>query len=73
VKQMPKGTRVTVPTGFASYSGDSRSPTPPRSIVERGYNLQYWADVTHGGHFAAMEAPELYVQDMRHWAAALKL
>ncbi|WP_433288252.1 epoxide hydrolase family protein [Pseudonocardia sp. CA-142604] len=73
VKQMPEGTRVTVPTGFASYSGDSRSPTPPRSIVEKGYNLQYWADVAHGGHFAAMEAPELYVQDMRRWAAALKL
>lgn len=73
VKQMPKGTRVSAPTGFASYSGDSRSPTPPRSIVEKGYNIQYWADVPHGGHFAAMEAPELYVQDMRNWAAALKL
>jgi pimeloyl-ACP methyl ester carboxylesterase len=73
VKQMPKGMRVSVPTGFASYSGDARSPTPPRSIVEKGYDLQYWADVPHGGHFAAMEAPELYVQDMRNWAAALKL
>jgi pimeloyl-ACP methyl ester carboxylesterase len=73
VKQMPKGTRVSVPTGFASYSGDSRSPTPPRSIVEKGYNLQYWADVPHGGHFAAMEVPELYVQDMRNWARTVKL
>jgi Epoxide hydrolase N terminus len=58
VKQMPYGARVRVPTGFASYSGDARSPTPPRSIVEKGYNLQYWADVPHGGHFAAMEVPE---------------
>ena len=55
---MPYGARVRVPTGFASYSGDARSPTPPRSIVEKGYNLQYWADVPHGGHFAAMEVPE---------------
>jgi microsomal epoxide hydrolase len=70
---MPKGVRVSVPTGFASYSGDSRSPAPPRSIVEKGYNLEYWSDVPHGGHFASMEAPELYVQDMRNWATALKL
>jgi pimeloyl-ACP methyl ester carboxylesterase len=73
VKQMPYGARVRVPTGFASYSGDSRSPTPPRSIVEKGYNLQYWADIPHGGHFASMEVPDLYVQDMRKWAKALKL
>ncbi len=73
VKQMPMGARVTVPTGFASYSGDARSPTPPRSIVEKGYHLQYWSDVPHGGHFAAMEVPGLYVQDMRNWATALKL
>jgi pimeloyl-ACP methyl ester carboxylesterase len=73
VKQMPRDVRVSVPTGFASYSGDSRSPNPPRSLVEKGYNLQYWADVPHGGHFAAMEAPELYAQDTRAWARALKL
>jgi pimeloyl-ACP methyl ester carboxylesterase len=73
VKQMPKGVRVSVPTGFASYSGDSRSPAPPRSIVEKGYNLEYWSDVPHVGHFASMEAPELYVQDMRNWATTLKL
>jgi hypothetical protein len=73
VKQMPRGTRVIVPTGYAAYSGDGRSPNPPRSIVEQGYNLQYWADVPHGGHFAAMEVPDLYAQDLRNWAAALKL
>lgn len=73
VKQMPMGVRVGVPTGFASYSGDARSPTPPRSIVEQGYNLRHWADVPQGGHFAAMEVPELYVRHVRDWAKALKL
>jgi pimeloyl-ACP methyl ester carboxylesterase len=73
VKQMPKGVRVAVPTGYAAYTGDGRSPNPPRSIVEQGYNLQYWAEIPHGGHFAAMEVPELYVQDMRDWKTALKL
>jgi pimeloyl-ACP methyl ester carboxylesterase len=73
VKQMPRGARVTVPTGYAAYSGDGRSPNPPRSIVEQGYNLQYWADIPHGGHFAAVEVPDLYAQDLRDWATAMKL
>jgi pimeloyl-ACP methyl ester carboxylesterase len=73
VTRMPKGKRVTVPTGFAAYSGDSRSPNPPRSLVEKGYNLKYWAEIPQGGHFASMEVPELYVQDLRNWASALDL
>ncbi|GEO42638.1 epoxide hydrolase [Skermanella aerolata] len=73
VKQMPKDKHVTVPTGFASYGGDSRSPTPPRSIIEQGYNLQHWYDVPQGGHFAAMEVPGLYVQGIRDWARVLRL
>jgi pimeloyl-ACP methyl ester carboxylesterase len=73
VKQMPAGVRVEVPTGFASYSGDARSPTPPRSLVEQGYNIRHWADIPQGGHFAAMEVPDLYVRDTQDWAAALKL
>lgn len=73
VTNMPKGRRVGVPTGFAAYPGDSRSPNPPRSLVEKGYNLKYWSEISHGGHFAAMEVPELYARDVRNWAAALKL
>jgi hypothetical protein len=42
VTRIPEGTRVTVPSGFAAYTGDSRSPNPPRSLVEKGYNLVYW-------------------------------
>lgn len=73
VKQMPKGRRVEVPTGFASYAGDRRSPTPPRSIVEQGYNLRHWADIPSGGHFAAMEVPNLYTANLRDWARSLRL
>jgi pimeloyl-ACP methyl ester carboxylesterase len=73
VTRIPKGQRVTVPTGFAAYTGDSRSPNPPRSLVEKGYNLTYWSEVPQGGHFASMEVPQLYAQDLRNWAAAQKL
>ncbi len=70
VRRMPPGRRVTVPTAFAAYP-DPRSPTPPRSWVERGYNLTRWTEQPRGGHFAAMEAPDLFVQDLRAWAGGL--
>lgn len=71
VTRIPDGQRVTVPTGFAAYPGDSRSPNPPRSIVAKGYNLAYWSEVQSGGHFAAMEVPKLFVEDIWRWSAAL--
>lgn len=38
---------------------------PPRSWVERGYNVQRWTEMPRGGHFAAAEQPELLAQDIR--------
>lgn len=73
VKTMPPGVRAAVPTGYAAYPGDGRSPNPPRSLVEAGYDLRRWAEVPHGGHFAAMEVPDLFVRDVRAWAKALDL
>ncbi|CDG85768.1 epoxide hydrolase family protein [Janthinobacterium agaricidamnosum] len=35
VTRIPAGKRVQVPTGYAVYSGDARSPNPPRSLSER--------------------------------------
>ena len=37
----------------------------PRTWVERRYNVTHWADMPRGGHFAAMEEPELFVDDLR--------
>jgi pimeloyl-ACP methyl ester carboxylesterase len=66
VRQMPEGRRVEVPTAFAAYA-DPRSPSPPRSWVERGYRLTRWTEQSRGGHFAAMEVPELFIDDLRAW------
>lgn len=68
---LPKGERVDVPTGFASFPGEKVYSPPPRSWVERMYNLTHWTDMEKGGHFAAMEQPELFVADLRKWAADL--
>lgn len=67
----PEGSRVKVPTGFASYPGETAYPAPPRSWSERAYNITYWSDMPKGGHFAAMEVPELFVEDVRAWARSL--
>ena len=71
VRRMPKGRRVEVPTAFAAYP-DPRSPRPPREWVERGYAVTRWREMPRGGHFAAMEAPDLFVADLREWAADLR-
>lgn len=40
---------------------------PPRRWVEKQYtNLVYWSEVDRGGHFAALEQPELFVQEVRN-------
>jgi hypothetical protein len=39
----------------------------PAEWVERGYNLQHWSTMSKGGHFAAMEQPELLAADIREF------
>jgi hypothetical protein len=38
---------------------------PPLETVKRGYNVVRFTDMPRGGHFAAMEQPDLFVQDIR--------
>ena len=70
VRQMASGQRVMVPTAMTAYP-DPRSPAPPRSWVERGYNLTRWREASEGGHFAAMEAPDFFAADVREWGAEM--
>ena len=44
----------------------------PRSWMERAYNLVRWTDMPRGGHFAAMEAPDLFVEEMRNWGRSVE-
>jgi pimeloyl-ACP methyl ester carboxylesterase len=54
---------VGVPTGVARYPKEVIRF--PRAWVEQQYNVTYWADMPRGGHFAAMEQPALFVDDLR--------
>ena len=50
-----------VPTGVAVFPMDITI----RGIAERQHNIVHWTEFDRGGHFAAMEAPDLLVEDIR--------
>jgi pimeloyl-ACP methyl ester carboxylesterase len=60
------GERIEVPVGIAHFPREI--PIPPRSYVERGYNVTRWTDMPKGGHFAALEEPEALAEDIRAFA-----
>ena len=62
------GERLETPTAFANFPGEPLYSAPPRSFAERAYNITRWTDMPRGGHFAAMEEPDLYVDEVRAWA-----
>ena len=55
--------RVEVPTGAAIFPYELF--IMPRAWAEASYNLTHWTEMPRGGHFAAMEQPELFVEDVR--------
>jgi epoxide hydrolase len=54
--------RVDLPTGIASFPKEILKA--PRSWCEPGYNITHWTTMPRGGHFAAFEQPELFVDDV---------
>ncbi len=63
VRVLPQGTRIDVPTGFASFPCELR-PRPPRSLLEKTYRIERFSEFDRGGHFAALEQPDLFVGDV---------
>lgn len=60
------GERVTVPTAYSDYPMDVLTATP-ESWGRRGYNIVRWREMKAGGHFAAMEEPKLFADDVREF------
>jgi microsomal epoxide hydrolase len=60
----------TAPTGVAVFP---REIAPPiRRFAELSNNIVHWAEFDRGGHFAAMEAPDLLVGDVREFFRPLR-
>jgi pimeloyl-ACP methyl ester carboxylesterase len=64
------GTRILAPMGVAAFPDPVFIPTP-RTFAEKTYNVVHWTDMSKGGHFAAMEEPELMLADLRAFIAVL--
>jgi microsomal epoxide hydrolase len=64
--------KVTVPTGKASLPRESPGLDPPRSILERDYNLVHYTRMPRGGHFAFWEQPAPMVADVRQFFRKLR-
>ena len=56
-----------VPTGVAVFAED----VAIRRYAERANTIVHWSDFGTGGHFAALETPDLLVQDIRTFFASL--
>lgn len=58
----------TTPTGVAAFAED----VAIRRYGEQANNIVHWSDFDRGGHFAAMEVPDLLVTDVRTFFRSLR-
>jgi epoxide hydrolase len=62
------GDPCTVPLGVAVFAHDITLAVRP--LAERLYDIRHWSEFERGGHFAAMEVPELLAEDVREFFLA---
>jgi pimeloyl-ACP methyl ester carboxylesterase len=62
-RRFAPGQRVLPLVSFAHFPDEIGHP--PRVWLERVFNVAQWTDMPRGGHFAAMEEPELLAADIR--------
>lgn len=64
---LAEGQRCEVPTAFADFPNEPIYTAPPRSWAERAYTIARWTRMPRGGHFAAMEQPVLFAEELAAW------
>ena len=61
---------IDVPTGAAVFPAEIY--VTPRAWAEASYDIQHWSEMPAGGHFAALEQPQLYLDDVRAFFRQLR-
>ncbi|MGH6628656.1 MAG: epoxide hydrolase family protein, partial [Burkholderiales bacterium] len=60
---IPQGRTIDVPMGYAEFPKEIL--TPPRSLAEKTYtDIRRWSVMPKGGHFAALEQPQLLAREI---------
>lgn len=67
--QPSPGNYLDKPTGVGCYPKEI--VYIPRTWAEAEYNIVHWSEQEKGGHFAALEQPELFVVDLRKFNSSL--
>ncbi len=60
---MEQDQKVPAPAGMAMFPQEISKP--PREWGDRSYDVQRWTEMTKGGHFAALEEPQLLAEEVR--------
>ena len=60
---MEKDQKVPAPAGMAMFPQEISKP--PREWGERSYDVRRWTEMHSGGHFAALEEPQLLAEEVR--------
>lgn len=69
-KPMALQEKVRPPLGIAQFPAEI--PIPPRNFIERGFDVRRWTAMPAGGHFAALEQPELLAEEIRAFFRPLR-
>jgi pimeloyl-ACP methyl ester carboxylesterase len=68
---IPDGAVIKVPMGYAEFPKEILRP--PRSLAEKMYgDIRRWSKMPKGGHFAALEQPELLAHEIREFFRPLR-
>jgi pimeloyl-ACP methyl ester carboxylesterase len=59
--------RSSIPTAVAVFTTD----VSVRPFADKAHNVVRWSEFDRGGHFAALEAPDLLTADVREFFGAL--
>ena len=62
--------KIKVPTGIAKFPKEMLE-WPPKTYLDRIFNIQQLSEFKKGGHFAALEQPDLLVNDLRKFLKCL--
>jgi epoxide hydrolase len=68
----PWGAESNTPTGFAAFNIKDAAKAM-RQMVDPENGIEHWSDFNEGGHFPAMEAPDLLVSDARKFFRSVRM
>jgi pimeloyl-ACP methyl ester carboxylesterase len=63
--------KIKTPTGIAMFPAEM-SAWPPKSYLDRMFNIKQITQMAKGGHFAALEQPDLLIEDIVKFSSVLK-